>query len=88
MYSEDLLQEIEHFAYCYMQRQEIAIITGTDADHLADPENPAGKALLTGRLKRKAEFNSAIIKLTAQLSSPAMAIEHKIAEQTYLNDLK
>jgi hypothetical protein len=88
MYSAEVLAEIERLAHLYMQRDEIAIITAAEIDHLADPEHVAGRALLKGRLIRKAEFNSAIIKLTGQLSSPAMAIEYKIAEQTYLNDIK
>jgi hypothetical protein len=87
-YNAEQLAEVEDFAYKYMQRCEIAIITGVDETDLIDNTSAAGRAFLTGRLKRKAELNGSIIQLTKQLSSPAMAIEYKIAEQTYLNDLK
>lgn len=84
----ELLSEVEDFAYKYMSKEDIAIITGVDILSLSDQNNQAGLAFLKGRLKRKAEFNYSLIKLTNQLSSPAMAIEYKIAEQTFLNDLK
>ena len=84
----ETLLEVEAFAYKYMSRQEIALITGVSIDRLKDEEDPAGMAFLKGRLMRKAEFNGAVIQLTKQLSSPAMAIEKGIAESTYLNDIK
>jgi glutamate synthase domain-containing protein 3 len=87
-YSLEVLAEVEDFAYRYMQRGEIAIITGVDEADIGDQGCHVGQAFLRGRLKRKAELNGSIIQLTKQLSSPAMAIEYKIAEQTYLNDLK
>jgi|GEM_PF-1222194 len=86
--TEELLSEIQGFAYKYLLKNEIALITGVSLDHLNDPEHPAGIAFLKGRYLRKAEFNGNIIQLSKQLSSPAMAIEHKIAESAYLNDSK
>lgn len=87
-YTQEQLAEVEEFAYKYLQRSEIEIITGVLAIDMSQEETNAGKAFLKGRLKRKAELHTSIIQLTKQLSSPAMAIEFKIAEQTYLNDLK
>jgi len=87
-YTDELLTEIQEFAHCYMLKAEIAIITGADIWDINDKEHPAGIAFLKGRLLRKAEFNTAVIKLTGQLSSPAMAIEHKMAESVYLNDMR
>lgn len=86
--SESLLSEIEGFAYKYLLKNEIALITGVSLEHLNDPDHAAGIAFLKGRYLRKAEFNGNIIQLSKQLSSPAMAIEHKIAESVYLNDSK
>lgn len=88
MYSEDLLQEVTTFAYKYLLVPEIALITGIDKFDLKDPDNEAGIAFLKGRYMRKAEFNSSVISLSKQLSSPAMAIESKIAEAAFLNDQK
>lgn len=87
-FSQEQLLEIENFAYCYMLREETAIITGVDLDSLIDQECAAGIAFLRGRLKRKAEFHNNLIQLSKQLSSPAMTIEHKIAQDTYLNDIR
>lgn len=87
-YTAELLKEIEEFSYLYMTREEIAIITGADLHDMSDIEHVAYIAFQKGRLKRKAEYNSAVINLTKQLSSPAMAIEQKIAESTYLNDIR
>ena len=88
MYNENVLQEVTEFAYKYLSITEIALITGVDRLDLKDPESPAGIAFLKGRYMRKAEFNSSVISLSKQLSSPAMAIESKIAEMTFLNDQK
>ena len=88
MMGEELLQEIESFAYRYMLIDEIAVITGVPASDIADPDGPAGQAFLRGRLKRKAEFNDSLIQLSKQLSSPAMVIENKLAENTRINDMK
>lgn len=82
------LEEIEGFAYVYLDKWEIAMITGCDVELLSDANSPEGEAFLKGRLKRKAEFNRSLIKLTDQLSSPAMAIEHKLATTTQVNDKK
>ncbi len=81
---EELLQEIEELAYCYMKLDEITIITEIQAELMAKPEFML--AFKKGRLKRKAEFNSKLIQLSNQLSSPAMNIESEIAKETYLND--
>lgn len=81
-------KEIEHFAYRYLDKEEIAIVVGIPLDQLIDPEHSFGKAFMKGRLMRKAEFNDSVIRLSSQLSSPAMAIEQKIAEQIYINDLR
>lgn len=81
-------EEIEHFSYRYLEKEEIAIVVGVPLDQLNDPDDPYGIAFLKGRLKRKAEFHDSVIRLSSQLSSPAMAIEQKIAEQTYINDLR
>lgn len=86
MLSEEILQEIQTFAYQYLTRGEISIITGVEDESLRDLENEAGKAFMKGRLLRKAEYHQSVISLSKQLSSPAMLIESKIAEQTYLND--
>lgn len=87
-YTDQLLEEVQGFAYKYLLKNEIALITGVSQNHLNDPEHPAGIAFLKGRYLRKAEFNGSLIQLSKQLSSPAMAIEHKIAESAYLNDSK
>jgi len=82
------LAEIENFAYLYLEKREIAIVTGCDIESLNNEDSPECKAFMTGRLKRKAEFNRSLIKLTDQLSSPAMAIEHKLANTVQVNDRK
>lgn len=84
----DLYKEIEDFAYKYLRKEDISIITGVPVDELSDPDSEAGKAFLKGRLIRKAEYNFNVMKLTDQLSSPAMAIEHKISLDAYLDDIK
>lgn len=86
MHSEEVLKEIETFGYQYLTREEISMITGVEVESLRDLENEAGKAFMKGRLLRKAEYHQSVINLSKQLSSPAMLIESKIAEQTYLND--
>jgi hypothetical protein len=88
LYNTEQILEIENFSYLYLTKEEIAIVTGSELQDLQDPEHSAFKAFQKGRLMRKAEFNNAVINLTKQLSSPAMAIEQKIAESTYLNDLR
>lgn len=77
------LAEIEELAYCYMLRDQIKIIVDCE---LSFSDDKAELAFQKGRLKRKAEFNSKIIQLSNQLSSPAMTIETKIAEDTFLRD--
>ena len=86
MHSEEELKEVETFAYQYLTREEIEIITGISSELLRNLECEVGKAFIKGRLLRKAEYNQSVINLSKQLSSPAMLIESKIAEQTYLND--
>lgn len=85
-YTPELLNEVEQFAYKYLTKPEIALVTDVPVDVINDPCHAAGKAFLKGRLKRKAEFNGKLIQLSNQLSSPAMAIEYKIAESTHLTD--
>jgi hypothetical protein len=87
VYNHEHLQEVENFAYLYLTKVETALITGVDSIDLNDPEHELYRAFQKGRLRRKAEFNGAVIKLTNQHSSPAMAIEQKIAEAAALNDL-
>lgn len=87
MYSEQLLKEIEGFAYSYLSKQNIALITGVILDELEDDGGPIMIAFYTGRLKRKAEFNNEVIALSKQLSSVAMNIEAKLAEQSRLEDM-
>ena len=82
------IKEIENFAYRYLSRQEVSIITGVPLEKLIGQETEESLAFLRGRLIRKAEFHESIIQLSKQLSSPAMQIEQKIAEQTFLNDSK
>jgi hypothetical protein len=85
----DLLMEIEEFAYLYLSKTEIALVTGlSDETKLSDTEDPAGIAFLKGRIRRKAQFHKSITSLSDQLSSPAMAIENKLALETFLNDSK
>jgi hypothetical protein len=87
--SEEQLQEIERFAYLYLSREEIALVVGLSAaDLLKDAETPVGIAFQKGRIRRRADYNNSIIKLADQLSSPAQAIEAKLAQTTYLNDKK
>ncbi|MGY4385650.1 hypothetical protein ACVWYN_002696 [Pedobacter sp. UYP24] len=88
MYSPEILQEVTDFAYKYLLIAEIAIITGVEIDDLKDKLHPVHQAFLKGRYMRKAEYNSSVIALSKQLSSPAMAIESKIAETAFLNDHK
>ena len=81
----DELEEIESLAYKYMSREDIALIRSVDIHFLNDKDHPYGQAFLKGKLLRKAAFNYAVIRLSDQLSSPAQAIELKLAQ---LNDLK
>lgn len=86
MYSQEQLDEVQTFAYQYLTREEIETITGIPVEFLRNFDCDAGKAFAKGRLIRKAEYNQSVINLSKQLSSPAMLIESKIAEQAYLND--
>ena len=79
------IAEIERLAYLYMSHNDIATILGCKEDDILYKEE-AINALNKGRLLRKAEFNGNVIALSNQLSSPSMAIEAKIAEETYLRD--
>jgi hypothetical protein len=79
------LDEIEALAYKYMSAEDIAIIRGIDVDLIRDKDHYYGLAFLKGKLLRKAAFNYAVIRLSDQLSSPAQAIELKLAR---LNDIK
>lgn len=81
-----ILDQIQYYSYRYLSKEEIALILDIGVWVLNDAQLPEGKAFLSGRYKRKAEFHDSIIQLSKQLSSPAMVIEQKIAEQTYLND--
>lgn len=83
------LAEIENFAYLYMSKKEIALVVGlADLTVLGDDDHAAGIAFLKGRIRRKAQYHRNITSLSDQLSSPAQAIEAKLAEQTFLNDSK
>ncbi len=84
MLSEEQITEIEELAYCYMTLDEITIIIEASEDDIN--HNDALLAFKKGRLKRKAEFNSKLIQLSNQLSSPAMNIENDLAKETYLKD--
>lgn len=79
------LQEIQDLAYKYMSREDIALIRGLNIEDLQDNDHPYGRAFLKGKLLRKAAFNYAVIRLSDQLSSPAQAIELKLAQ---LNEMK
>ena len=83
--TEEQLKEIEELSHCYMQLDEIALITEIPLE-VIENDDLAHKHFIIGRLKRKAEFNGKLIQLSNQLSSPAMNIESKIAEETYLKD--
>lgn len=87
MHSDELLKEVEQFAYAYMSKSEISRITKIDLSDFLDEEGPVFNSFDTGRLRRKAEFNNEVIALSKQLSSPAMNIEAKLAEQARLEDL-
>jgi hypothetical protein len=87
--SKEELQEVEDFAYKYLEKKEIAIILGIkDLSVFEKEEDPVYIAFMTGRLKRKAQFNDNVIKLSDQLSSPAQNIEAGLAKTIYLNDKK
>lgn len=86
MLSDDQLTEIELLAYRYMLKSEIATIMFHSSCDLLFKQQSAINAFEKGRLKRKAEYNGKIIELSNQLSSPAMNIEAKIAEDTFLRD--
>lgn len=83
------LAEVEEFAYKYMSREEIALIMEIeDPASFDDEESRLFIAFWKGRLKRKAKFNGSVIALSDQLSSPAQAIEIRLAEKTAMNDKK
>lgn len=82
----DQLEQIEFFAYRYLELSEVAEVTGVEIEQLKDFERDEAKAFRKGRLKRKAQFNENLMKLSDQLSSPAMAIEQKIADKIFIND--
>lgn len=82
----DQLEQIEFFAYRYLELIEVAEVTGVDIGQLKEPNSEHAKAFRKGRLKRKAQFNENLMKLSDQLSSPAMAIEQKIADKIFIND--
>lgn len=84
----DEIDEIEKFAYRYMTKEEIVIILQKDNNLFDDDESEASLAFKRGRLLRKSEFNDNVMKLSDQLSSPAMQIEMKLAENALLNDAK
>ncbi|WP_374949617.1 hypothetical protein [Mucilaginibacter sp.] len=90
--TNEQLVEIESFAGPgYMSKADITIICSLDeqsAKNLSDPKTDEGKAFLKGRLKRKAEFNMSVCRLSDQLSSPAQAIELKLSKDIFLNDKK
>jgi hypothetical protein len=88
MYSQELLDEVTDFAYKYLLIPEISTITDIPKELFKEDDHPVRLAFLKGRYLRKAEFNGSLITLSKQLSSPAMAIEHKVAESTFLNDSK
>jgi hypothetical protein len=82
--NQDKLEEVELLAYRYMSYDEIRLITELTPEQMQD--EGVEKAILIGRLKRKSEFRGKLIALSDQLSSPAMNIEIKRAEETSLND--
>lgn len=82
--SNEKLDEIELLAYRYMLKDEIILIAELNQDEASSMEFE--KAFLTGRLKRKADFNGKLIALSDQLSSPAMNIENQLAAETALKD--
>lgn len=86
------LEDVEKLAYAYNSRTEIAIILQKDVAQFILECNMNGSDIFyrfqAGRLKRNTEYNLRVMKLTDQLSSPAMAIEQKIKERTEMNDLK
>lgn len=84
----DLLQEIQDFAYRYMTPSDIALILGISTEDINDITTEYGRAFVKGRLLRKAAFNYAVIRLSDQLSSPAQAIELKMAEKALLDGLR
>jgi len=86
MLEPEKYREIELYAYAYLSKSEIALITEIDPELFLD-DTEVIKAFNIGRLKRKAEYNNEVIALSKQLSSPAMLIESKLAEQAALNDL-
>ena len=85
---EQMQLDVEQYAYRYLSKYEISIICGVSEALLNRDDHAVGRAFLRGRFKRKAEFHDSIIQLSKQLSSPAMQIEQKIAEQTFINDWK
>lgn len=88
MFDQTILSEVERLAYLYLTTKEISTVTGIDRMELQDEDSEIGRAVNKGRLLRKAEYNQSVINLSKQMSSPAMAIESKIAEQSQLNEFK
>ncbi|MBC8053751.1 MAG: hypothetical protein H7Y13_11870 [Sphingobacteriaceae bacterium] len=82
-----ICEEIEGFAYKYLSADEIAVIVDVDVLEILDRTTVYGKAFLKGKLLRKAKFNDNVIRLSDQLSSPAQAIELKIAEAAALGGI-
>ena len=85
---EDQIREVQDFAYVYLSAEDIALVTGVEIELIKDESTIYGQAFLKGRILRKAEYHKSVIDLSKQLSSPALLLEAKIAEQTYLNDFK
>ncbi|HEY0056286.1 MAG TPA: hypothetical protein VGB63_13095 [Pedobacter sp.] len=81
-------EEIQSFAYKYLSAEEISIIVEVEVLEILDPTTLYGKAFLKGKLLRKAKFNDNVIRLSDQLSSPAQAIELKIAEAAALGGVR
>lgn len=88
MPDQQTLDEIEGFAYKYLTKKEILIILdgSVTREQLMDEQDPHYKAFVKGRLMRKAEYNGEIIKLSKQLSSPAMALEADLAQRVSIAD--
>jgi hypothetical protein len=79
------IQEIENLAYRYMLKHEIATIICL-SEEVIFSEQEAINAFNKGRLLRKADLNGKIIELSNQLSSPAILLETKLSDETFLND--
>lgn len=79
------IQEIENLAYRYMLKPEIATIICLSEEVIFSQQD-AINAFNKGRLLRKADLNGKIIELSNQLSSPAILLETKLSDETFLND--